>query len=132
MAKREGASNWYHKRCGRCGGSGGVLFLIIQVVVEGDNSADKFPQLHKISRDDVYSTFTRSLCTDPLHHARKSPEKTHIYRPIQSNGICSQTEHKIAQFQNIVSCLLRQHPDWNVTYKRSNLECKLQHYMSYK
>lgn len=107
MAKKEGASDWYHKWCGKFGGSGGVLFLIIQVVVEGDNSADKFPQLHKIGRDDVYSTFPGSLRADPLHHGRKSPERTQIYSLFQSKGICSQTEHceKIAQFQNIVNCL---------------------------
>lgn len=111
MAKREGASNRYHKWCGKCGGSGGVLFLIIQVVVEGDNSADKFPQLHEIGSDDVYSIFPGPLWADPLHHARKSPERTQIHSPFQSKGICSQTEWmsvgKIAQFQNIVSCLCR-------------------------
>ncbi len=57
--------------------------------------------------------------------------RKHIYRPIQSKGVCSKTEHKIAQFQN--SELPIKAASWLKGHlQETNLECKLQHYMPYK
>lgn len=53
-----------------CRLSGGVIFIVVQVIVEGDDGADEFSQLHKVSCDNVDATLPGSLRSDPLHHAR--------------------------------------------------------------
>lgn len=60
-----------------CGLSGGIIFIVIQVIVEGDDSADEFSELHKVSCDNVDAALPGSLRSDPLHHARQGPGRTH-------------------------------------------------------
>lgn len=51
-----------------CGFSGRVIVIVIQVIIEGDDGADEFSQLHEISCDDVDATLPGPLGSDPLHH----------------------------------------------------------------
>lgn len=60
-----------------CGLSGGVIVLFIQVIVEGDDGADKFSELHKVSCDNVDAALPGSLGSDPLHHSWQGPEGMH-------------------------------------------------------
>lgn len=53
-----------------CGLSGGVVFIVVQVIVEGDDGADELSELHKVGRDNVDAALPGSLRSDPLHHAR--------------------------------------------------------------
>lgn len=52
----------------RCGFSGRIVVFVIQVIIEGDDGADEFSKLHKISCDDVNAALPGSLRSDPLHH----------------------------------------------------------------
>lgn len=49
--------------------SGGVVLVVVQVIVEGDDGADELSQFHEVSRDDVDAALPGSLRPDPLHHA---------------------------------------------------------------
>lgn len=49
--------------------SGGVVLVVVQVIVEGDDGADELSQLHEVGRDDVDAALAGSLRPDPLHHA---------------------------------------------------------------
>lgn len=50
--------------------SGGVVLVVIQVIVEGDDGADEFSELHEVGCDDVDAALSGPLRSDPLHHAR--------------------------------------------------------------
>ena len=54
----------------RRGFSGGVVFIVVEVIVEGDDGADELSELHKVSCDNVDAALSGSLRSDPLHHAR--------------------------------------------------------------
>lgn len=60
-----------------CRLSGGIIVLFIQVIVEGDDGADKFSELHKVSCDNVDATLPGSLGSDPLHHSWQGPGGMH-------------------------------------------------------
>lgn len=61
--------------------SGGVVFIVIQVIVEADDGADELSQLHKVSRYDVDAVLPRPLRSDPLHHTGQGPGTTQDRRP---------------------------------------------------
>lgn len=44
-----------------CRLSGGVVFIVVQVIVEGDDGADEFSELHKVSCDNVDAALPWSL-----------------------------------------------------------------------
>lgn len=56
--------------------SGGVVFIVIQVIVEADDGADELSQLHKVSRYDVDAVLPGPLRSDPLHHPGQGPGRT--------------------------------------------------------
>lgn len=55
--------------------SSSISFAFIQDIVEFYDSADKVTKFYKISSDNIDTTFSWFLSSDPLHHCRKSPEE---------------------------------------------------------